>query len=253
VVPVNSILPENLPEVKPQSSSPFLVHNGQSGTVSWNRRQRRTFQRLMSWCTYMTAQGFQVVRADLTTAAGGSAADLTKDFKKLRRRVERKFVGYRLHFFKVQTCEGNGVLHMVWAIKWDRAIWISQAWLKEEWLRIHGASIVYIKRMGKGKFHIKRVGRYLAVQYLSRQDAMVRVSWSWWRDGLAIGKAWGLFKRWCWQRSPIRTMCGLNDDPWEITYKDMIRGWEEILSKGWWMFKGCVFFISGRSVDMGVC
>jgi hypothetical protein len=230
-----------------------LVNNAHSGTYKpFNRRQKRTFQRLTSWCLYLISSGYQLFRVDLTTAPGGDSGALTPHFKKLRRRVEKKFPGYRVHFFKIQTSEGNGVLHMIWAIKSDHAVWIPQEWIKSQWLEIHGASIVYIRRMKIDKSDIRRVGRYLSLQYLSRQSAIVRVSWSWWRDGLAIGQAWDFFKRVCFSFSPVRSMVGLNLTPYQISYREMIRGWEQILSQGWWLIGGMAFFKSGRSIDVGI-
>jgi hypothetical protein len=235
-------IPDSQGQVKLQAVSPSLVDKCQSGT--WDRRQRRTFQRLKSWCTFTVARGYQLLRVDLTSSSESGANTLVADFKRLRRSAEKKFKGYSVEFFKVQTYEGHGVLHMVWAIKWDHAVWISQVWLSDEWARIHGAPVVFIRRMGSRK------RGYLAEQYLAGQSAIVRVSWSWWRTGLAIGGAWKLFCKECWKMDQGHTWTGTNEGVETLGYRDMIRGWEQVLSRGHWEYGGVIFFLSGRTIDM---
>ena len=200
----------------------------------------------------MSGQGYQMLRVDLTTAEGVSQESLTDDFKKLRRVIERKFKAYEVHFFKVQTYEVNGVLHMVWAIRFKHAVWISQRWLSDRWGEIHGSPIVYIRRVKGGDDGLKRISRYLVSQYLAGQDAIARVSWSWRRDGLAIGRAWKTLKMLVRQlneglRLDVRKLIRI-----EISFSELLLGWKEILTQGVWEFSVVTFKRNGRSVALEV-
>ena len=244
----DKILSNHLQKVNPENSaSPSLVNNGQSGT--WNRRQRRTFQRIRSWSLYLKSRGYQLLRIDLTSGSGRKGESLTEDFKKLRRQIERKFINYKLHFFRVQTFEGNGVLHLVVAVKWDKPIYISQVWLSETWEKLHGAHRVWIKRMDSKDGDLKRVSRYFCSQYLAGQSSITRVSWSWWRDGLAIGKAWDFYRKQLRKFSEIYSWVGLNVSGEVVTFKRMIEGWNKILIEGWAIVGRMIFFTSGRGLD----
>ena len=121
-----------------------------------------------SWCYEAKSRDCQLSRVDLTTAVGGPAHLLRRHLQELRRRVEQG-LGYKgIETFVVETSEGNGVLHMVWAWAGDRQfITYYQKLLSETWATIHGAPIVFIRRMNLAKDSIRRVGRYFALQYLS--------------------------------------------------------------------------------------
>jgi hypothetical protein len=231
-------------------SFPSLVNIGQSGT--WNRRQRRTFQRLKSWTLYLSCKGYQLLRVDLTSSNERGSEFLSADFKKLRRRAEKKFKGYKIHFFKVQTFEGNGVLHLVLAVKWNRPIYIAQAWLSEEWASIHGAHRVWIKRMRSKDRDLTRVSRYFSCQYLAGQCSIARVSWSWWRDGLSIARAWNFYRKEMQCLSDIYTWAGFNPCSITVSKKEFFSGWNKILRDGWCSFGRMIFFISGRDLDLGL-
>jgi hypothetical protein len=135
--------------------------------------------------------GLSIVRLDLTTAVGGDPGSMTKHYQTLRRRIERK-IGKRVHYWWVQTQEGNGVLHTLMAA--EGSLYIEQEWLSKEWERIHGAYIVYIKRYKKGAYSRKKVSKYLVSQYLAGQSCTVRMGWSWKRTfNIPISKTWKLF------------------------------------------------------------
>ncbi len=76
-------------------------------------------------------------RVDLTTAVGGDAFKLRRHLQELRRRVERDLGFNDLRLFVIETSEGNGVLHMVWAWRGSRSFFIEQEWLSQEWEKIH--------------------------------------------------------------------------------------------------------------------
>jgi len=187
----------------------------------------------------------------LSTAPGGSSDNLRKDFKRLRRKVEQKFQ-VKLDVFSVSTHEGFGVLHMIWAIKSERAVWIPQAWLSETWEKLHGARIVWISRIKKNERSIKRVSRYMACQYLADQSLLERMSWSWWRSTVAIGKAWEIFSRETWRGiCDVYTWIGENPFGRSITKREKYSAWEKLLTQGWCMLGRGAFYVVGRSIDVG--
>jgi hypothetical protein len=164
----------------------------------------------------------------LTTASGGPAQLLRRHLQELRRRVERDLGFKGIETFVVETSEGNGVLHMVWAWRGNREFVIDQRWLSESWARIHGAPIVFIRRMNLAKDSIRRVGRYFALQYLSDQrGALIRMSWSWQRSRFALGKGWSLLVSEF--RSRSKWKAGLPDS----TFGELLVAWEKLLEFGW--------------------
>jgi len=230
--------------------SPSLVYIGQSSAFKpWSKRQKRLYQRLLSFEKEALGRGCQLFRVDLTSAREGDNKSLVRGFQELRRRIEKTF-GYYIEYFKVETSEGHGVYHMVWAINANRAVWIPQEWLSERWGEIHGAKIVYIKRMKKDKHTVRNVGRYFAVQYLAGQSSFVRMSWSWWRARLAIGKGWSFLKTQMMRGFDISTWQGRSPFNKTLTYRDMLVAWDEILSRGWYRIANATIFISGRSLDI---
>jgi hypothetical protein len=174
----------------PEGSS-LLVTNGQSSITTWGKKHRRQYQRLMTLLYRWEAMGLSIIRLDLTTAVEGDPKLMTKHYQALRRRIEKK-IGKRVHYWWVQTKEGNGVLHTLMAA--EGSLYIEQEWLSDEWERIHGAAIVYIKRYKKGFYSRRRVSKYLVSQYLAGQLGNVRMGWSRKRTfNIPIAKTWKLF------------------------------------------------------------
>jgi hypothetical protein len=208
------------------------------GSRNWTKQQKRVFQRLTSWCCEAKFRDCQLSRVDLTTARGGPARLLRRHLQELRRRVERD-LGYK----GVETSEGNGHLHMVWAWAGDREFIIDQRWLSEMWAAIHGTPIVFIRRMHLAKDSIRRVGRYFALQYLSDQrGALIRMSWSWKRSRFAIGKAWSLLIREFVSRT--KHVGGLPDS----TFPELLVAWEKLLEFGWCRFGVYTYCVVDRVV-----
>jgi hypothetical protein len=129
-------------------------------------------------------------------------------------------------------------------------VYIPQAWLSEEWDKIHGARIVWISRLKKNKNSIRNVARYFISQYLGGQSAVVRVSWSWWRSRVAIGKAWVSFKRLFGQGDFSNPWAGLNWRVREVSRLDKLKAWDEFLLKGCVKICGMEISIIGRSLSM---
>ena len=174
----------------PRGSS-LLVKNGQSSIPEWGKKHRRQYQRLMTLLYRWESMGLSIVRLELTTAIKGDPKLMTKHYETLRRRIE-KLIGKRVHYWWVQTEEGNGVLHTLMAA--EGSLYVEQEWLSGKWEEIHGAKIVYIKRYKKGAYSRRRVSKYLVSQYLAGQLGNIRMGWSWKRTfNIPISKAWKLF------------------------------------------------------------
>lgn len=105
------------------------------------------------------------------TPSGGKL--LATRWQTLRKSIGRKF-GYRLEYCRVRTDEGYGVLHVIYRA--GKKGFIPHKWLKREWKRIHGASIVFIQAL-RGKN--KRIARYISANYISGHHSFMRQSWSW--------------------------------------------------------------------------
>jgi len=216
----------------------------------WSRQQKRVFQRLTSWCYETKSRTCQLLRVDLTTAAGGPSHLLRRHLQELRRRVERDLGFKSIETFVVETTEGNGVLHMVWAWVGDREFIVDQHWLSEQWEKIHGAYVVWIRRMNLSKQSIKNVGRYFAVQYLSDQrGALRRISWSWRRSRFAIGKGWHFMKRaFRFARYNANQARKRDDSEAEVTFQDLLVAWEELSTEGTTVLGGTLFSVCDREI-----
>lgn len=123
---------------------------------------------------------------------------------------------------------------MVWAWKGSRSFFIEQEWLSQEWFKIHGAIIVYIQAMNLGPSSIRSVGRYFALQYLSDQrGALVRMSYSWRRGELALGKSWSFFVReWRKKFSLYATWVGVNPSTDCVSWYEFLDVWGDLLLSG---------------------
>jgi hypothetical protein len=123
---------------------------------------------------------------------------------RLLSRVEREYRYPRIEFVVVQTREGYGVLHGVWAIPGAaaggfRSCYVDKQFLSAEWLRLHRADVVSINEYHHGNYRggpsKLRLSRYAITQYIRGQRAIVR---SWSRTpsiGVPIRKTWRWLKR----------------------------------------------------------
>src|SRR5256885_6930294 len=69
----------------------------------------------------------------------------------------------------VRTCEGHGVLHLLY-----RGCFIPIAWIRHAWYEIHRAFEVWITRVDDRKGGIGGISRYLGTQYMSNQSGYGR-------------------------------------------------------------------------------
>lgn len=105
------------------------------------------------------------------------------DFQVLRKRIGRGLGFPRMEYICVDTREGHGVLHMIWAWRDPNprkkaSFYIEFVWLQEQWKDIHGAFHVNVKRIGKADQDARRLSRYIVAQYCGGQNALVRLSQS---------------------------------------------------------------------------
>jgi len=131
---------------------------------------------------------------DLTTAPGGRADLMGAHFKELLRRISRR-EGRKVQYWRLTTVEGNGVIHSLLAASGEKSLYIPFPWLAKQWLRIHGAPRVYLKRYSYGDSSRRKVAKYLVQQYMAGQPAGLRLSCSW-RDtfGFPLEATWRLFR-----------------------------------------------------------
>jgi hypothetical protein len=175
----------------PQGSSLLVLNYGDSSTLG--RKRRSTYQRLMTLLTRWEHQRRSIIRMDLTTPKGSDPSKLFDRFEELIRRIKQKTGVADIQYWKMTTREGNGVIHSILA--GDVSLYVDQKWLSEEWEKIHGAIIVYVKRYRSGSLSRGRVSRYLVSQYMAGQDAQAHVSWTWKTTfNVPIVKFWKQFK-----------------------------------------------------------
>ena len=87
-----------------------------------------------------------------------------------------------IEYICVDTREGHGVLHMIWAWKCPdssrKSFYIEFKWLQANWEEIHGAFMVNVKRIGGSTKDARRLSRYIVSQYCGDQNGLVRLSQS---------------------------------------------------------------------------
>lgn len=249
------------PAAPPPPGSSSLVTDGQSSARdgeakrkghrggTWTRQQRRIYRGLRSWLLECDGRGCHFLRVDLTGAPNSDAHRLARDHQELRRRVERVFGFKGLEYYAIQTREGNGVLHMIWAWAGTRSFYIPKRWLDSTWAEIHGGSfITWIAPMGRSVKDQHNVTRYFTVQYLADQDALVRQSYSWHRSKVALTKAWESLKR-------LASVTFYDDSRkyhWRREYimpiSEMIAAWQSLLTSGGAMLGDVLLVVRGRDV-----
>jgi len=139
-------------------------------------KKKRAFHRLVSGFTRARFRGDRLRFMTLTSAVGGSFGRLSRDLQVLRKRISRArydrdgFSGFLPQYWKINTNEGNGVLHVVF-----KGGFIPQRWLSDAWFAIHGAWIVDIRVLRGSP---RKLANYLVGNYLCKQS-FERMSWSW--------------------------------------------------------------------------
>lgn len=259
---------------KPEGSGPALAGSGSGGLpvldsigqfsalpantskkrrewVPWDRQQKRAFHRAQSYLTVWSQAGYHALFVTVTTGPGGPADKLSRHFAELLRRIERHFKFPGLEYFKVETSEGNGVVHAV--IAWrprdgyrQRPFYIPKWWLHEEWKTIHGAWATSVDKVTMHPGSAKGISRYIANQYLAGQEkngvsALVRMSGSWRRTfGFPLTRAWSYFKAAFPRLKPKR------DEVIKPGYTEKAKGEARVRSAA--LFSAWAAFLGGQRV-----
>ena len=216
----------------PAPGPPSLVNIRQGvARKEWDRTQKRRYRTLLAFFRETAGRGCQLFRVDLTTAPGGNCDAILRHFHELQRRIERVF-GYEITYDQIRTREGHGVLHMVWAILADHAVWIPQAWLSAQWDDIHGAKIVHIQRVKGGRSSWGRISGYLVAHYLVNQQAIVSHTYSWWRCRLSLGKAFDYLRQELLYSKVNTAFWSVDIRDKTLTWRQLLDVWDEILLTG---------------------
>lgn len=183
--------------------SPLLLDTKRQGcTFEWSRQQKRCFGRAVSWLTVQEADRADVLWVTLTSSPASRKGLLWRHHRELLRRVDRKLGFKAVRTFVIETGEGYGVLHCLWA--WVPPVGVAAgtfdikggagSWLSGAWDEIHGAYIVDSTpyRYGTGD----TLSRYAVSQYVGGQSAFVRYAWSWRSFGYSLPSAWACVRSW---------------------------------------------------------
>lgn len=168
----------------PRSGAPAPLLDNRYGNVApgrvrvpWTRKQRAIRRIVLDRMTYWHVWGYRVLWVTLTSAPGSSAKLLRKHFQALRDRIGHAFGYHDFEYVCVDTREGHGVLHMLWAWKGE-TFFVPFRWLQEAWKDLHGALYVNVQAVGPELDDVSRLSRYIVAQYCGGQVGLVRVSQS---------------------------------------------------------------------------
>lgn len=153
---------------QPLSSS--LDNKPQSTT--WNKKHKRTYSCALSGlkrCEYLNLQPYFLT---LTTSPF-CRTPLARDFDLFVKRIRRE-LGYKFEYMKVETSEGNGVIHAIFHSAFDGWEYGAiHAYISCLWNELHSSPIVWCSPV----LFPKRVASYI-VQYVAGQTRYVRKSCS---------------------------------------------------------------------------
>lgn len=150
---------------------------------SWSRKQWRIRRAILDLLRFWQWNGYQCLWVTLTSAPEQTTQRLRKDFQVLRKRLSREFGFGAFEYVCVDTREGHGVLHMIWAYKDPDPVkrasfYVPFERLQAHWKDIHGAFHVNVKRIGMKDKDARRLSRYIVAQYCGDQLGLVRMSQS---------------------------------------------------------------------------
>lgn len=171
------------------AAAPFLDVDGRNVPEKkgqrppWSKKQWNIRRIVLDRLRFWLLRRYQCLWVTLTSAPDSPKDRLRKDFQTLRKRAMRYFGYDPIQYVCVDTIEGHGVLHMIWAWrdpdpKKKASFFIPFEWLQEQWKDIHGAFHVNVKRIRPGNASAKRLSRYIVAQYCGGQSGLVRVSQS---------------------------------------------------------------------------
>lgn len=179
---------QDAPRSGASAPAPFLDKGDrnmpkETGRPSWSKKQWMTRRAVMDRLRYWQSSGYQCLWVTLTSSPGSPDKKLRAGFQALKKRIERQLGFPGVEYICVDTREGHGVLHMIWAWKDPNprkraSFFIRFDWLQAAWRRIHGAFHVNVKRIGGHDRDARRLSRYIVAQYCGGQNALVRLSQS---------------------------------------------------------------------------
>lgn len=95
----------------------------------------------------------------------------------------------KFEYFKVETSEGGGVLHVLY-----KGDYLPYNFVSDNWMDIHNSWDVNIKAINKTKKDLTKTAMYVISQYVSNQgSSYVRSSQSWKWVFRGFKKTWGDF------------------------------------------------------------
>jgi hypothetical protein len=156
---------------------------GESIRPAWGKKQWMTRRAVIDRLRLWQSTGYQCLWVTLTSSPQSTVKRLRANFQTLRKRLERQRGFPGVEYICVDTREGHGVLHMIWAWKDSNpakraSFYIPFEWLQAAWRDIHGAFHVNVKRIGGKDRDARRLSRYIVAQYCGDQNALVRLSQS---------------------------------------------------------------------------
>ncbi len=168
-------------------AAPFLDKGGRNVPNTtrppWSKKQWLTRRVVLDRLQYWQANRYQCLWITLTSSPDSPDQRLRRDFQTLRKRIKRELGFAAFQYVCVDTREGHGVLHMIWAWRDPNSqkrssFYIPFEWLQTQWQDIHGAFHVNVKRIGNSAKDSRRLSRYIVAQYCGDQYGLVRVSQS---------------------------------------------------------------------------
>jgi hypothetical protein len=183
----------------------------------------------------------------LSSSPESDRGRLSYNHKRLRQVISRRFGYSGIQFAQVRTSEGFGVLHILWAWQGSRSFYIPQEWLSGEWQRIHRAPVVWVSRVGSGKWDRHRVGKYMVTQYCANQRGFEHLSYSWWSLPFSLARGWETVKA-------LASVCFWDDERfrWRREYvlpmSQVISAWEHLLDSGSCILGEMLLEVQGRNV-----
>jgi hypothetical protein len=168
--------PVSSPESVLSAISDIILNRG-----GWGHKQNRLFHRSMSGLEYASAHGESVLSLMLSGGSDETEDRLSADFQVLRKSILRHW-GRLVQYFRVRARnepslanKGHPLAHLHVLLK--GIPWVPQDWISFEWERIHGAPVVFIRKVLGGLADRKKVASYVA-GYMGHHP-FSRMSWSW--------------------------------------------------------------------------
>ena len=170
--------------LKANFQSPESVLSEISGLIlnrGWGSKENRLFHRAMSGLEYASAHGESVTSLMLSNRPQDDDSRLSSDWQVFRKAILRHW-GILVQYFRVRARNEaslknhfHPLMHLHVLMK--GISWIPQDWLSAEWERIHGAPVVFIRRVGGAFEDRRKVASYVAGYF--GHHPFSRMSWSW--------------------------------------------------------------------------